>query len=96
MQTHDIHAQRARKIAFLMEARRTSQTYARIRQRAHALDIQAQVASGTYAPDCRYILIDYRDNNARLATRTMSVKSAAALNGRLAGTGFAWARVSAY
>lgn len=61
------------------------------------LEANKQAMNDADTPEeVRHILLDYRNNNEVLATKTLSRRKAWDLNHRLKGTGFAWAVKTGY
>ena len=90
-QTHGTNAERRNVIAALAEnLARKNCTRAGFGHRINVVDAVLKYSSGH---EYRWTLIDYRNENHRMATVTMDCKAAFRLNRRLQGTGLGFGRI---
>lgn len=96
MQQHSARAILINKIKARREQTPLTPTSATENALIQTANLGHHLADSADRTHVRFTLMDYRDNNKRLASRVMSRYEAGTLNNRLRDTGFAWAQTGGF
>lgn len=96
MQQHSARAILINKIKARKEQTTLNPTSATENALLQRANLGHHIADSSDRTHVRFTLMDYRDDNKHLATRTMTRYEAGILNNRLRDTGFAWAQTGGY